>query len=177
MSGHNKWSKIKRQKGANDAKKGVVFTKAAKLIKIAAREGTNPEKNSALRMALEKAKEVNMPKENVQRILYKANKSQGQIIIYEGFANDGVGLLIKTYTDNTNRTVGEIRHTLSKYGGSLGSSGAVMWMFEEIVPNTDYQIKIPTNIDGNAIEKLSTIVEELEELEDVDNIWTSVQDI
>jgi YebC/PmpR family DNA-binding regulatory protein len=177
MSGHNKWSKIKRQKGANDAKKGVVFTKIAKMIKIAARQNTDPNQNSALRMALEKAKEVNMPKDNIQRILDKADKVQGQVVMYEGFANDGVGLLIKTYTDNTNRTVGEIRHILSKYGGSLGTSGAVMWMFEEITPNTDYQIKIATNIDESARQKLSNIVEALEELEDVDNIWTSVHEL
>ena len=174
MAGHNKWSKIKHKKAVTDKAKGANFTRVIKMIKVAARNGADPNSNAELRLALEKAKEVNMPKENIQRALDKASSNDGQEVLYEGFANDGIGLIIKAYTDNINRTVSEVRHALSKNGGSLGTNGSVMWMFTEVVPLNDYQVSIPTEVDDEALERLDRIVEALEELDDVDEIWTSV---
>ena len=176
MAGHNKWSKIKHKKAVTDKAKGANFTRVIKMIKVAARKGTDPNINAELRLALEKAKEVNMPKDNIQRALDKASSNEGQEVIYEGFANDGIGLIIKAYTDNINRTVSEIRHALSKNGGSLGTNGSVMWMFEEVVPLNEYRVQIPTEVDEPAVERLETILEALDELDDVEQIWTSLAD-
>lgn len=175
MSGHNKWSKIKHKKAITDKAKGQNFTKIAKMIKIAARKGIDPQKNSELRLSLEKAKEVNMPKENIQRILDKADKNDGQEILYEAFGNDGVGLLIKAYTDNVNRTVAELRHSLTKNGGSLGNPGTVMWMFEEILYLNDYKVKIPVELTEEAVNKLEDLIDALEELDDIENIWHNAE--
>jgi len=175
MSGHNKFSKIKHKKAATDKLKAQNFSKVVKMIQIAARRGSaDPAMNPELRLALEKAKEVNMPKANIDRILEKAANTTGQVIMYEAFANDGVGLLIKTYTDNANRTVADLRHLLSKNGGSLGASGSVMWMFNEITPQSEYSVAIPTEVSEQAQEKALSIVEILEELDDVEAIWTSI---
>ena len=176
MAGHNKWSKIKHKKAVTDKAKGANFTRVIKMIKVAARNGADPSSNAELRLALEKAKEVNMPKENIQRALDKASSTQGQEVLYEGFANDGIGLIIKAYTDNINRTVSEVRHILSKHGGSLGTNGSVMWMFTEVVPLNDYRVSIPTEADEPALERLSKILEALEELDDVEEIWSSLKE-
>ncbi len=174
MAGHNKFSKIKHKKAATDKLKAQNFSKVVKLIQIAARKGsTDPAMNPELRLALEKAKEVNMPKDNINRILEKAANTNGQVVIYEGFGPEGVGLLIKTYTDNGNRTVADLRHLLSKNGGSLGASGSVIWMFEEIVREQEYKVNIPTKITEEAREKLEAIIEIIEELDDVEEIWTT----
>lgn len=174
MAGHNKFSKIKHKKAATDKLKAQNFSKVVKMIQIAARKGsTDPAMNPELRLALEKAKEVNMPKDNINRILEKASNTSGQVIMYEGFGPEGVGLLIKTYTDNPNRTVADLRHMLSKNGGTLGASGSVIWMFEEITREQEYKVNIPTEITEEAKEKLDSLVEILEELDDVEEIWTS----
>ncbi|MEX0596961.1 MAG: YebC/PmpR family DNA-binding transcriptional regulator [Candidatus Paceibacterota bacterium] len=174
MSGHNKFSKIKHKKAATDKLKAQNFSKVVKLIQIAARKGSaDPTMNPELRLALEKAKEVNMPKENIHRILEKASNTNGQVIMYEGFGPEGVGLLIKTYTDNANRTVADLRHLLSKNGGSLGASGSVIWMFEEIIREQEYKVNIPTEITPESKEKLNILVEILEELDDVEIIWNN----
>lgn len=174
MAGHNKFSKIKHKKAATDKLKAQNFSKVVKLIQIAARKGsTDPNMNPELRLALEKAKEVNMPKDNINRILEKASNTSGQVIMYEAFGPEGVGLLIKTYTDNANRTVADLRHLLSKNGGSLGANGSVIWMFEEITREQEYKINIPTEISEENQEKLADLIEILEELDDVEEIWTT----
>jgi YebC/PmpR family DNA-binding regulatory protein len=174
MAGHNKWSKIKRKKAVNDAKKGAAFGQIIKQIQIAARDGVDPDMNPALRLALDKAKEANMPKDNIERALEKAANKDGQIVMYEGFGPDGVGFLVKTYTDNINRTVAEVRHVFSKHGGSLGTDGSVMWMFETVTPTVEYSVKIPTDADESTLQKVETLYEALEELDDVEEIWTSL---
>jgi YebC/PmpR family DNA-binding regulatory protein len=136
MSGHSKWSQIKRKKADIDAKRGKSFTKIVKEIAVAAKMGgVDPEGNPRLRTAIEKAKEVNMPADNVKRAIMKgAGELPGSIyedILYEGYGPAGVAILIETLTDNKNRTVGEIRFILSKNGGNLGESGCVGWMFEK----------------------------------------------
>ncbi|MFA6588420.1 MAG: YebC/PmpR family DNA-binding transcriptional regulator [Patescibacteria group bacterium] len=137
MSGHSKWSTIKRQKGITDAKRSAVFTKLGKAISVAARlGGPDTETNFRLRLAIEKAREANMPNENVDRAIKKgAGAGEGQQIeevTYEGFGPHGTTLLIQTVTDNRNRTVGEIRSILSKLNGSLGSANSVAWQFENL---------------------------------------------
>ncbi|MGA1046897.1 MAG: YebC/PmpR family DNA-binding transcriptional regulator [Minisyncoccia bacterium] len=174
MAGHNKFSKIKHKKAATDKLKAQNFSKVVKLIQIAARKGsTDPAMNPELRLALEKAKEVNMPKDNITRILEKAANTNGQVIMYEAFGPDGVGILIKTYTDNPNRTVADLRHLLSKNGGSLGASGSVIWMFEEITRDQEYKVNIPIEISSETQDKFYNLLEIIEELDDVEEIWTT----
>jgi len=135
MSGHSKWSTIKRQKGANDAKRGALFTKVAREISVAAREGGgDPEANYRLRLAIEKARSVNMPADNIKRTIDKATgggeAEQYEEIVYEGYGPGGVAVLVEAQTDNRNRTAAEVRSIFTKTGGQLAGSGAVAWQFE-----------------------------------------------
>ena len=135
MSGHSKWSQIKRQKGANDAKRGAVFTKVGREITIAAREGGgDPDANYRLRLAVDKARAVNMPADNIKRTIEKATgggeAEQYEEIVYEGYGPGGVAILVETQTDNRNRTAAEVRSLFTKAGGQLAGSGAVAWQFE-----------------------------------------------
>jgi len=133
MSGHSKWSTIKRQKGANDAKRGAVFTKIGNQIAIAARNGTDPDMNPSLAMVIEKAKQANMPNSNIQRAIDRVkdkNAATLEEIVYEGYAPGGVALIIETATDNKNRTFPEVRHALTKNGGTVADSGSVMFQFD-----------------------------------------------
>lgn len=137
MSGHSKWANIKRKKGANDKVKANVFAKMSHLITIAVTEGgglTDPENNVKLRLAVDKAKSVNMPKENIKRAIDRGvgpNKLMLKEVIYEGFGPYGVFLLILSTTDNSNRTSSEIRNFLEKYSGKLGVQGSVAYMFKK----------------------------------------------
>lgn len=133
MSGHSKWSTIKRQKGAADAKRGAVFTKIGNQIAIAARSGTDPTTNSALAMVIEKAKAANMPNANIQRSIDRVkDKSAAQLeeITYEGYGPGGVGLIIEAATDNKNRTFPEIKNALTKNGGRIAEPGSVAFQFD-----------------------------------------------
>lgn len=134
MSGHSKWSTIKRKKGAEDARRGKVFTRLAREITVAAREGGSDEGgNPRLKLAVAKARAANMPRENIDRAIQRAAGTlEGEELVevtYEGYGPDGVAYLIDTLTDNRNRTLAEIRHALNKAGGSLASAGAVTWQF------------------------------------------------
>jgi YebC/PmpR family DNA-binding regulatory protein len=134
MSGHSKWSTIKRQKGANDARRGALFTKVAREIIVAAREGGgDPEANYRLRLAIDKARSVNMPMDNIKRAIERATGSgeaeQFEEIAYEGYGPGGVAVLVEATTDNRNRTAAEIRSVFTKAGGQLAGSGAVAWQF------------------------------------------------
>ncbi len=136
MSGHSKWSTIKRKKGAKDAKRGAEFTRLGKDITLAAREGGGDiSMNAALRLAVKKAKSSNMPNDNIERAIKKGTGDLPGVhyesYIYEGYGPHGIALLIEVLTDNKNRTVPEIRHLLSKNNGNLGESGCVNWMFEK----------------------------------------------
>jgi YebC/PmpR family DNA-binding regulatory protein len=135
MSGHSKWSTIKRQKGANDAKRGALFTKVAREIAVAARlGGGDPDANYRLRLAIEKARSVNMPADNIKRTIDKATgggeAEQFEEIVYEGYGPGGVAVLVEAQTDNRNRTAAEVRSMFTKAGGQLAGSGAVAWQFE-----------------------------------------------
>lgn len=132
MSGHSKWSKIKRDKGANDAKRGAIFTRIGNQIAIAARAGADPEMNPALAMAIEKARQANMPKDNIQRSIDRvADKNAAALeeITYEGYGPGGVGIIIETATDNRNRTLPEVKTALVKNGGRIADAGSVMFQF------------------------------------------------
>jgi len=134
MSGHSKWSTIKRQKGVADAKRGRLFSKLGRAITIAAKEGIDPETNFKLRLAVEKAKQANMPKENIERALHKA---QGKLaggkfeeIVFEGYGPGGVAIMVQTATDNRQRTASEIKSVLERAGGRLGEKGCVSYLFQ-----------------------------------------------
>jgi YebC/PmpR family DNA-binding regulatory protein len=132
MSGHSKWATIKRQKGANDAKRGALFTKLGNQIAIAARGGTDPATNSALALAIEKAKAANMPGANIDRSIQRAaDKSAAQLeqALYEGYGPGGIAVLVEVATDNKNRTLPEVRNAFSKTGGNMAEPGSVAFQF------------------------------------------------
>jgi YebC/PmpR family DNA-binding regulatory protein len=146
MSGHSKWSSIKHQKGAKDVQRGALFTKLAREISVAVRSGGggDPEANYRLRLAVQKAKTNNMPNDNIDRSIKKAlgegDGANYDEVIYEGFGPGGAAILVQALTDNRNRTVSEVRSVFAKYGGNMGESGSVGWMFANrgvITINTD----------------------------------------
>ncbi len=135
MAGHNKWSKIKNKKGSEDARRGKIFTKLTREILVAVKEGgSDPEYNSSLKTAIEKAKAENMPNDNIERAIKKGSGAGAgenyEEVIYEGYGPAGVAVIVSTLTDNRNRTAPEVRHAFDKYGGNLGQTGSVMFTFE-----------------------------------------------
>jgi YebC/PmpR family DNA-binding regulatory protein len=147
LSGHSKWSTIKRKKGAQDAKRGALFGKLSRAISVAAREGGgDPEMNPALALAVHKAKDANMPNDNIQRAIDKGMGAHGEAetferITYEGYAPGGVAVMVEVLTDNRNRAASDVRYIFSKNGGKLGTSGSVAYLFERkgviLVPKAD----------------------------------------
>ena len=139
MSGHSKWSTIKRKKGAADAKRGQLFTRLGREISIAARQGGgDPDTNFRLRLAIDRARANNMPKDNIERAIHKGTGEgkdggvQIEEVMYEGYGPHGIAMLIECVTDNRNRAVAEIRHTLTRFGGSMGETGSVGWQFNRV---------------------------------------------
>jgi len=135
MSGHSKWSSIKHQKGVADARRGQLFTKLTREIIVAVREGgSNPEANFRLRLSIQKARDNNMPMDNIERSIKKGSGELGGAslteIILEGYGPNGIAILVEAFTDNRNRTIQDVRSTFSKHGGSLGESGCVAWIFD-----------------------------------------------
>jgi YebC/PmpR family DNA-binding regulatory protein len=136
LSGHSKWSSIKHKKGAADAKRGKLFSKLARSIIVAAKEGGgDPLNNLALANAIDKAKSYSMPKDNIERAIAKGSGSGAdadafEAIVYEGYGPEGVAVIVEALTDNRNRTASEVRHIFAKFGGNLGTTGAVAWQFE-----------------------------------------------
>jgi YebC/PmpR family DNA-binding regulatory protein len=134
MSGHSKWSTIKRQKGAKDAARGAVFTKLGNAIAVAARNGSDPSTNFALRLAIDKAKAANMPSANIQRSIDRVkDKDAAQLteVMYEGYGPGGVAILVECATDNINRTYPEVRAAFTKHGGNIAEKGAVVFQFDQ----------------------------------------------
>lgn len=135
MAGHSKWANIKHKKSKEDAKRGQIFTKVGRQITVAVKEGgPDPDSNIRLRLAIDSAREVNMPNDNIERAIARGvggvDGATYSEVFYEGYGPNGVAIMIHTLTDNRNRTAGEVRHRFSKYGGNLGESGCVAWMFE-----------------------------------------------
>lgn len=152
MSGHSKWAQVKHKKAAVDAKKGKIFTRIVKEISVAARlGGGDPDGNPRLRTAIEKAKEVNMPQENIKRAIMKGTGELPGMTyeetVYEGYGPGGTAILLEVLTDNRNRTVSDIRHIMTKHGGNLGEAGCVGWMFEK----KGYILVEKTNIDEDSL--------------------------
>jgi YebC/PmpR family DNA-binding regulatory protein len=180
MSGHSKWSTIKRKKGAKDAKRGAIFTRLAKDIALAARDGGGDvNMNAILRLAVKKAKASNMPNDNIDRAIKKGTGDlpghKYESYIYEGYGPYGVALLMEVFSDNKNRTVPEIRHLLTKYNGKLGASGCVNWMFEKkgiiLINKLDLD-------EENLLEDLVSLgIEDLDDLEDVFEISIEPDDL
>lgn len=135
MAGHSKWAKIHRQKGANDAKRGKIFSKHSKLISLAAKGGADPENNANLAIAIENAKKDNVPNTNIERAIKAGagleKSAQIEEILYEGYAPGGIAVMVEVLTDNKNRAAAEVRHAFSKAGGSLGAPGSVAFQFEK----------------------------------------------
>lgn len=145
MSGHSKWHNIQAKKGKMDAKRGKIFTKIGKELMMAAKDGANPDTNAKLRDVIAKAKAANMPNDNISRVIKKAagenNSADFEEIVYEGYGPNGVAVIVEAYTDNKNRTAGNVRHGFDKFGGNLGTTGSVTFMFNKkgqiIIEKTD----------------------------------------
>ncbi len=181
MSGHSKWSTIKHKKGAADAKRGKLFTKLAKEITIAAREGGgDPDFNNRLRLAIAKAKADNMPNDNIDRAIKRGTGELegGELfeIMYEAYAPHGVGMLIEVVTDNRNRAVAEVRHVFNKFGGNLAESGAVSWQFsrkgyititEEVDEDDLFMIAADAGADDIQFDEVTEIFTEIENFQAV----------
>lgn len=174
MSGHSKWSTIRHKKAAEDAKKGSVFTKIARKIYLAVKHGGSgdSEKNSSLRVALEEARSVNMPNDNVRRAIDRGLgiKEDGvleQEVVYEGYIRGGVGVMVTVLTDNKNRTGGEIKLMFDRAGGSLGGSGSVSYL-----KNIQPSVKISVSADDERV--IKEMLEKLDEMDEVLSVWTNL---
>jgi YebC/PmpR family DNA-binding regulatory protein len=182
MSGHSKWSTIKHKKATADAKRGKVFTRVTKELTIAAREGGgDAESNVRLRLAIDKAKAANMPKDNIDRAIKRGTgELEGgalEEVVYEGYAPHGVGILVEVVTDNRNRAVAEVRHVLNKYGGNMAEAGAVSWQFtrkgyisisEDVDQDEVFLVAADAGADDVTFEdEVAEIYVEIEQLQDV----------
>lgn len=177
MSGHSKWSKVKHQKAITDIRKGKIFSKMAKMIAIAARKGGNPEMNPNLRIAIDKARSVNMPNDNIQRAIKRGTgeSKEGQLeeITYEAYGPNGTPLIIEAITDNKNRTLSEIKHILNNFNGKLAEAGSVKYMFDK--KGEDWEPKYSTDITNeNLKNQLEKLFEALDENDDVKEIYSNV---
>lgn len=181
MSGHSKWSSIKHQKGAKDVQRGALFTKLAREISVAVRAGGSgdPEANYRLRLAVQKARGNNMPNDNIERSIKKAlgedDNTTYDDVLYEGFGPGGAAILVQALTDNRNRTVSEVRSVFAKYGGNMGESGSVGWMFANrgvITINTDG--KDPDEV---ALMAIDAGAADVEESDGVLEAYTEPQDL
>jgi transcriptional/translational regulatory protein YebC/TACO1 len=194
LSGHSKWSTIKRKKGAADAKRGALFGKLSKAITVAAREGGgDTEMNPALALAVQKAKDGNMPNDNIQRAIDKGTGSGADAaaierITYEGYAPGGVAVLVDALTDNRNRTASDVRYVFSKNGGKLGTSGSVAYLFEEFAAvrgvldeagiayeNAEITMEPQNSIDLDASTARQTLrlIDALEENDDIQEVYAN----
>ncbi|MBI2099762.1 MAG: YebC/PmpR family DNA-binding transcriptional regulator [Candidatus Vogelbacteria bacterium] len=173
MSGHNKWSQIKHKKGAADAKKSKLFGLLAKSITIEAEKSGGDKNAPGLRRAIEKARVANMPNDNVERAIKNAAGAGGNLeeIIYEAYGPGGSALVIEALTDNKNRTAQEIKHLLDKNGANLAAPGAALWAFQKT--EAGWQAKAPTAIAATEKTQLDNLLVELEEHDDVKNIFTN----
>lgn len=174
MSGHSKWATIKRAKGAADAKRGMLFTKLAKNISVAIRTGggTDPEFNFKLRMAMDKAKEVGMPKEGIQRALQRGEevgKKSIEQVTYEGYGPAGSALIVEAVTDNKNRILQSIRNIFAKHNGHIGEQGSVAWMFDSI---GQILVEKQPGLENLSLELIDQGVEDVKETEEGLEIYT-----
>jgi len=183
MSGHSKWSTIKRAKGAADAKRAAIFTKIARAITVAAKEkGGDPTTNFGLRLAIEKAKSANMPKDNIERAIKKGTgEIESEIIeeiIYEGFGPEQVAIVIKVLTDNRNRAAQGIKHIFTKQGGSLGGPNSVMWQFDKKgVIRIDNAQLADKNLEELELQIIDLGTQDIKKTNEALIIYTKVEDL
>jgi len=180
MSGHSKWSTIKRKKGANDARRGKMFTKLIKEISIATKEGggANPESNPRLRLAIQNAKGANMPKDNIERAIKKASGADAdnyEEVTYEGYATNGVAVFVECVTDNLKRTVAAVRSAFNKYGGSLGTNGSLEFIFDH---KGVFTFQVPDSFDEDdfMMEVIDAGAEDIENHDGYISITTAMED-
>ena len=179
MSGHSKWSTIKHKKAITDAKRGKAFSKLSRLISVAAKEkGGDPESSPKLRTAIDKAREMNMPKDNIERAIKKGigqiGGAQIEEITYEAYGPSGIALIIEMITDNRNRTIAEIKHILNKFGGKLAEAGSVKYMFDR--KGEEWLPKYPMEItDEKTQTQLEKLFEALDDNDDVQEIYSNMK--
>ncbi|MDP3696762.1 MAG: YebC/PmpR family DNA-binding transcriptional regulator [Candidatus Taylorbacteria bacterium] len=169
MSGHSRWSQIKHKKGLTDKKRGQLFSKLSKLISLAARKGTNPENNLELKNAVEKARAMNMPNDNIRRAIKKvSDKSGAQLeeLSIEAIGPGGIALKIKAITDNRNRTIAEIKNILADNSSKMVQPGSISWMFNQSVSITDAGIQT----------KIDKLLEVLDDNDDVEDVTSNLQE-
>ena len=172
MSGHSKWSQIKRKKEILDGKRGQQFTKLAIQIKQAATQGSNPQTNATLAEAIHQAKKANMPQVNIDRLLSKSDEAQTEQLTYEAFGPNGCAMIINTTTDNSRRTVAEIRAILKNHNCTLGEPGSVMWKFDNTAETLTP--KYPLSLDEDSMQKVNDLIEELKNHPDVQKVHTEL---
>lgn len=177
MSGHNKWSQIKDRKGAQDAKKSLSFSKLLAVVALHAKNDPNPATNIKLRTAIDRARTGNVPLENIQKAVNKASETKDLTeVLIEAYGPDGVGIIIEAITDNSNRTIAEIRHLLDENGAKMATQGSVLWSFNPPAGgNGEWKAKFPQAITPEGKEKLAAIKEAIEEHNDVQNVITNEQ--
>ncbi|MGH7250064.1 MAG: YebC/PmpR family DNA-binding transcriptional regulator [Minisyncoccia bacterium] len=178
MSGHNKWAQIKHKKAITDAKKSKIFSKLVRFISVEAKLSGGKD-SPGLRAAIEKAKKVNMPSENIERAIKKASEpgAQMEAIMYEAYGPGGAGIIIETLTDSKNRTAQDVKHILSKNGFALGGIGSVAWAFTK-QKTEEGLVWVPTSmvpLSDADLELLDKLVEELEEMDDVQEVYTNAE--
>jgi len=176
MAGHNKWAQIKHKKAATDAKKSKVFGKIARLISVEAKKAKGDMNAPGLRLATQKAKEANMPGDNIERAIRKASEDSGagmEEVVYETYGPGGVALLIVGLTDSKNRTAAEIKHLLSLHGVALASPGSASWAFEKT--SEGFAPTMTTSISQEDGEALLALVDALEEHDDVQTVYTNAE--
>lgn len=177
MSGHNKWSKIKHKKAASDARKSKIFSKHARLIAVESRLAKGDRNSPALRAAIERAKADSMPSDNIDRAVDKGKGGDGttlQSVVYEAYGPGGVAVIATAFTDNGNRTSQEIKHLFSKLGYALGTPGSAAWAFTKA--DSRYVPTTRMELDETSGEALATLVEALEEHDDIQDVFTSADD-
>jgi YebC/PmpR family DNA-binding regulatory protein len=178
MSGHNKWSKIKNKKGAEDAKKSKIFAMLAKKITVESRLAKGDKNSPSLRKAIEKAREANMPNDKIDNAVAKGTGVGGAEMTevrYEAYGPGGAAIIIEGITDNKNRTGPEIKHLITKTGGTFGAEGSVVWAFDKV--EGEWIAKMPMDISDNDKSALENLLEEVDNHDDVENIYTNVSNL
>jgi YebC/PmpR family DNA-binding regulatory protein len=173
MSGHNRWSQIKHQKGAADKKRSALFSKLLRAIAVAARTDNNPGFNPQLRTAIDKAKQHNVPNDSIQRAINRSSEAKDlEEVVVEAYGPGGVAFIIEAITDNTNRTISEIKHLLLSREGKIANQGSVMWSFEKNNEG-EWGAKFPQQVEGNDMKKIQVLIEILNEHSDVQKVTTN----
>jgi YebC/PmpR family DNA-binding regulatory protein len=176
MSGHNKWSQIKNKKAVTDGKRSKIFSKYARLISLESKKCNGDTSSATLRSVIEKAKKENMPSDNIERAVKKGKGGESgemETIIYEGYGPAGCGIIIEALTDNRNKAVAEIKHIFTKNGFVLGGPGAASWNFDKTADG--YVPKMTTALSDEELQKLEDIVDDLEDNDEVQKVYTSAE--